>query len=266
MADKRQLPFVLLLIMWITVSGCSLTSPGPRPVPVSRERMRAGIRLVTLGHSVQGRPLVMRVLGSGEKPVFIFGGIHGHEPTSAQLAEEMLNFLLDNPRIWAGHSVAILPSANPDGLVKRTRQNINGVDCNRNFAARNWKKGRPGHRYYGGPRPLSEPETRAIVRAVEMLQPKAIISIHSMSAGKFCNNYDGPARELAGIMTRKNHYPVRASIGYPTPGSFGSWAGVDLQIPTITLELPREKSINEVWPANRDAILAVIQSYERDNR
>ena len=32
-------------------------------------------------------------------------------------------------------------------------------------------------------------------------------------------------------------YPVEASIGYPTPGSFGTYAGIERQIPTITLEL-----------------------------
>ena len=263
---EGRLLLAVLVAMSIVASGCSLTSPRPAPVTISREGPRAGIRLVTLGQSVQGKPLVMHVLGSGGNPIFIFGGIHGHEPTAAQLGEQMLDFLLDHPRAWAGSSVAILPVANPDGLAKGTRQNFNGVDCNRNFAARNWKKGRPGHRYYGGPRPLSEPETRAIAEAVQTLRPKAIIAIHSMPGGKFCNNYDGPARGLAEIMARKNHYPVKASIGYPTPGSFGSWAGIDLQIPTITLELPREQPVSQVWPGNRDAILAVIQSYGSGQR
>ena len=29
------------------------------------------------------------------------------------------------------------------------------------------------------------------------------------------------------------NYPVEPSIGYPTPGSFGTWAGIEKQIPTI---------------------------------
>ncbi len=31
--------------------------------------------------------------------------------------------------------------------------------------------------------------------------------------------------------------PTRASVGYPTPGSFGAWAGVDRGMSVITLEL-----------------------------
>ncbi len=82
-----------------------------------------------------------------------------------------------------------------------------------------------------------------------------------MPGGNFCNNYDGPAGALAEIMARKNHYPVKASIGYPTPGSFGSWAGIDQNIPTITLELPREQPISRVWLANRNAILAAVRTH-----
>ena len=35
-------------------------------------------------------------------------------------------------------------------------------------------------------------------------------------------------------------YPISNDIGYPTPGSFGTWAGKERNIPTITLELDEE--------------------------
>lgn len=267
-----RLIFLLLLVPAIALAGClgtpqSLPEPelvipsGLGPLPPTLEKPNLSVRTVTLGRSVQGKPLVMTVFGSSPNPILIFGGIHGHEPTSAQLANRLVRFLRQNPRIWQNTSIAILPQANPDGLAKGTRQNINGVDCNRNFPANNWRTSRPGHRFYGGPRPLSEPETRAIVKAVQTLQPRFIVAIHSMPGGDYCNNYDGPARVLAEIMAQKNHYPVKASIGYPTPGSFGSWAGVDQKIPTITLELPREQPIGRVWLANRNAILAAAQTH-----
>jgi hypothetical protein len=33
-------------------------------------------------------------------------------------------------------------------------------------------------------------------------------------------------------------WPVRTNIGYPTPGSLGSWLGIDRGLPVLTLELP----------------------------
>jgi protein MpaA len=95
---------------------------------------------------------------------------------------------------------------------------------------------------------------------VDLLQPVAIVAIHSITRGRQCNNFDGPAEELARRMADKNGYPVRKSIGYPTPGSFGSWAGLDRQIPTITLELPHDQDGESAWSDNRDALLEFVRA------
>ena len=159
-----------------------------------------------------------------------------------------------------GATVGVIPLANPDGVALRTRTNANGVDCNRNFPATNSRTTRPG-RNHAGPSPASEPETRAVMRAVETLRPTRVVSIHSPLR---CNNYDGPpaALAVAQLMSRHNGYPVEASIGYATPGSFGTWAGVDRGIPVVTLELPPHTPGERAWTENRDALLAVIQAQE----
>ena len=64
---------------------------------------------------------------------------------------------------------------------------------------------------------------------------------------------------LAARMSAHNGYPVTANIGYPTPGSFGSWAGNDLRIPVITLELPRDIPADKAWEGNREALLEAIR-------
>jgi protein MpaA len=201
--------------------------------------------------------LETHVFGDGPDRVLIFGGIHGNEPTSTTVAERLIAYLESHPETVAGRTIAILSAANPDGLKKRRRTNCNGVDLNRNFPAQNWRRsGRRSKRH--GPAPASEPETRAIMQAVERFKPQRIISIHSTTRGQHCNNYDGPAQELAELMARSNGYPVRATMGYPTPGSFGSWAGIDRGIPTITLELPRDLDGERCWRDNAHALLAFI--------
>ena len=45
------------------------------------------------------------------------------------------------------------------------------------------------------------------------------------------------------------------SIGYPTPGSLGCWAGVERSLATITLELPSHHSPKCCWEDNRSALL-----------
>ena len=44
------------------------------------------------------------------------------------------------------------------------------------------------------------------------------------------------------------NYPIEPSIGYPTPGSFGTWAGIEKNIFTITLELDEEIDIKKLVP------------------
>jgi hypothetical protein len=44
-------------------------------------------------------------------------------------------------------------------------------------------------------------------------------------------------------------WPVRESVGYPTPGSFGSCYGVDRETPVITLELPRPATESDLEAA-----------------
>jgi predicted deacylase len=189
--------------------------------------------------------------------VLVIGGVHGSEPTSVDVANGLLEVLSEDPSLARGKTIAILPNANPDGYEKRSRYNANQIDVNRNFAATNFRPAmRAGFR--SGTQPNSEPETLAIVRAIDITRPVLLISIHSIDKGRECNNYDGPAEGIAQIMSRYNRYPAVATIGYPTPGSLGSYAGIDRQIPMITLELPRALPGPQAWETNRQAILAAI--------
>lgn len=231
----------------------------PAATPATRP---AAPEAVEIGRSVEGRPLTMYVFGrpadgaaESAGPTLILGGIHGNEPTSAAVCRELVDYLRAHPDAWAGRQVFVLSEANPDGLTRRLRSNKNLVDLNRNFPAANWKKTRPGWSF-GGDKPASQPETNALIGAIERLRPGRIVSVHSMD--KPCNNYDGPAEGLARRMAAANGYPVRASIGYPTPGSLGSWAGTDRHIPIITLELPAAAPAAASWAANREALLAAV--------
>jgi len=222
---------------------------------------------VTIGKSVKHRPIEAFLLGSSASPtLLIFGGFHGDEPQSVSLARRLSDWL--EPETAAAPDVCwvIVPLVNPDGYARRRRRNVRGVDINRNFPTQDWVRGRKRSRMFGGDRPESEPETRAVMKAVQRFGPRVIVSIHSISGGRQCNNYNGPGRRWAKLMARCNSYPVTDSIGYPTPGSFGTWAGVELGIPTITLELPTHHSLKRCWADNRGAFAALGVSLSRHRR
>lgn len=215
--------------------------------------------IVTLGTSVQGRPIEVYVRRLRSKnAIIIFGGFHGDEPKSISVARRLVEVLGNGPRVNRGVRWVVIPVVNPDGYEGRKRRNANQVDINRNFPTKNWTATSKRSRMYGGSEPASEPETRAVIAAVKRYCPSRIITIHSINGGRQCNNFDGPGEAAAGVMGRFNGYPVTASIGYPTPGSFGTWAGVERNIPTITLELPSHHSLKRCWQDNRDALLAFV--------
>jgi len=227
------------------------------PADMARASSR---RMLDIGLAADGRPLAVEMFGSGPRTVLVLGGIHGDETRSVEVAGFLADYLAATPEAVIGKTVAVLVNANPTGAAGHTRTNANGVDLNRNFSARNWRPGVMGRRDYPGPSPASEPETQAILRAFEVLRPCLVVSLHSAARDGACNNFDGPAEGLARLMAAQNGYPVLANIGHPTPGSLGSWAGIDRGVPVITLELPESRPSAECWQRNRGALLQAISA------
>ena len=77
--------------------------------------------------------------------------------------------------------------------------------------------------YSPGPTPLSEPETQALAALVDGTV-EGVVAIHAPFG---CVNYDGPgvASRWAAHVASACGWPAQGDIGYPTPGSLGSWLG-----------------------------------------
>jgi protein MpaA len=93
------------------------------------------------------------------------------------------------------------------------------------------------------------------MKMIRQFRPTRVLAVH---APLYCVNFDGPADSLAGAMARASGYPLKPSIGYPTPGSLGSYAGIDLRLPTITLELPGKISGAAAWKDLEEALLIFL--------
>ena len=209
----------------------------------------------TLARSVQGRPIECIALGDGSDVVLIMATIHGDEDAGTPLVDRLIVHLQERPELLEGRRVILMPNVNPDGMAHQSRYNARGVDLNRNFPADNYNNG--GNH---GKRPLSEPESAAIHALLDRERPNRIVSIHQpLNYGSACIDYDGPAEPLARAMGEHTDIPVKR-IG-SRPGSLGSYAGVTLQVPIITLELPKEakgESGTSLWEKYGRMMLASV--------
>ena len=174
------------------------------------------------------------------KTVLFIGGIHADEIAPMASAWHMLVELLAKRESLApGVRVIYAPLTNPDGLISSTRMygvptrdNIHGVDLNRNFA-------------HGNP----ETETRFLIDLIARFHPDTIVSLHGPYDWL---DYDGPAKIkgadpavvesvqgwLGAIQSAALvHIPINANFEI-YQGSLGQYAGFKLKIHVLTFEYP----------------------------
>ncbi|MGZ4193427.1 MAG: DUF2817 domain-containing protein [Solirubrobacteraceae bacterium] len=178
----------------IAAAPAAPAPPAPPAPPVAPAAAAAARRLV-IGATVRGRPIVAWSFGpdSARRRVLVIGCIHGNECAGVAITTALRRTPL--PR---GIQLWIVPEANPDGTAMDTRQDADGVDLNRNFPYTWQYTANPV--YYSGPRPVSEPETRALMALVRRVRPGVTITYHQhMDLVDMAGGDRGVARRYARV-------------------------------------------------------------------
>lgn len=212
-------------------------------MPATRSRSQRGTFTADLqyyGHSRLGAPLIWFPAAQADRASgLILAGTHGDENASVVTLSCALRTL---PSALRRHHVVL--AVNPDGCQLGLRANASGVDINRNFPAANWQAGETVYRWNSaaqerdvvlstGDRAGSEPETQALCQLIQKIHPAWVVTFHDPLA---C--IDDPQRSALGEwLADAFALPLVTSIGYATPGSFGSWCG-DIGLHCITAEFP----------------------------
>ena len=192
--------------------------------------------------------------------ILLAGRFHGDEPEGEFVIRHMMRELAKKSYV-SPYNIYFLPCLNPSGKKLFTRANGRGVDLNRNYPTQNFSSQsvNPHTKSLFAGSPASEVETRFMMDIVEKYKFVRILSVHS---DLHLIDYDGPARELAVQFSQKCGYRLVDDIGYPTNGSFGTWAGIEKQIPLLTVETPKgrtEAQMHKIMAQLHEAIADFCQ-------
>ncbi len=189
--------------------------------------------------------------------VLVMGGVHGDEPEGVVASRCLLEIFRANFDLDL--NLTLIPEFNPEGILNKTRGNSNLVDLNRNLPTKDWSPIAATKRYNPGPRPLSEKENQALVDFLGRQSVQLIISLHSW---KPMLNTNGDIPE-AKIISQLTGYVIEPDIGYPTPGSLGTYAGLEKGIPTLTYEIERDVAFDQIAKVQVPAIIAGLKETAR---
>jgi hypothetical protein len=133
-----------------------------------------------IGYSFEKRAIHLLTLGNGPTVIFAWTQMHGNEATASASVFDLIDTLLANTpeklSNWeALFTIHILPMLNPDGALRCTRQNAQGIDINRDARA------------------LQTPEGKILMQMVEQLAPDIGFNLHDQSPYYQCATSGNPA-------------------------------------------------------------------------
>src|SRR3954469_11811867 len=239
MSHRARLVAVALVAVAAAAGLVAALRTGGRATPArharraARSPSRRRATVVRLGRSARGRPIdAVHIGGAGRADLLVVGCVHGDEPAGIAVTRMLRRTLLKGPaNAW------LIDDLNPDGHVAGTRANARGVDLNRNFPWRWRHLFTRGDLQYGGPRPASEPETRAALRLIERVRPRVSIWFHQPLG--LVDESGGGAR-VEGRVSRPSRVPLRRLAR--DPGSAVGWEDHLLHGSTaFVVELPRRR-------------------------
>ena len=159
------------------------------------------------------------------KNIYLIAAQHGDEQNTTRVLEYFLQDMQPLSRSWLSrHRVILIPLYNPDGYKKNSRLAKDDIDLNRDFVTSDAPAENP-----------KAPETHAFLKLLETYPANMIYNFHQPFRVVLHEPED---EEVAKPFAIISDYPLGQGVGYPTPGSLGTY-GRENKIPVITVELAR---------------------------
>ncbi|RJO66838.1 MAG: hypothetical protein C4523_11215 [Myxococcales bacterium] len=234
-------------------------------------------RRFTIGRSVENRLIHGIVVSANagesefEPEVRIQGAIHGNELMSVEIPLKLADYLTStyatSPRTKAildSTEIYIIPLLNPDGRLRQSRMNANGVDLNRTFGYQ-YLGAYPGDTFNLGP--FSQPESRALASHIMQRNPVLAFSYHTTEykVNWVWNYTELPTPDEALIIDLSDRYAsfsgyesINGADWYKTRGDTNDFSYGARGVIEWTIELS-DNDIAAVWNRNQLALIDAIE-------
>lgn len=229
----------------------------------------------SLGTTADKRNIWCIRIGKAGAPrkLVIDAAIHAREWKNTQIimrqTEEILRDYREHKKRFQKTCIYIIPMDNPDGVsisqygfeairnkklrklckkighAKIWKANARGVDLNDNFPVgtrKKWMKKKPDYMAYPGKKASSERETKALIRFIQEIKPKAVLNLHSTGSIIYWDfdvdeTMHDKLYEFASKVSSFNEYRMMPSGGGTEPaGGFADWLNYKEEIVSITIE------------------------------
>ncbi len=145
------------------------------------EKLFAEFRVEKIGESVLKSPVHSVTFGNGPVKILGWSQMHGNESTTTKAVFDLFSLFGSEKQqdeisaILEKCTIKIIPMLNPDGAIRYTRENVNGVDLNRDASE------------------LKEEESRILKRSYEDFKPDFCLNLHDQRTIFSAGNTDKPA-------------------------------------------------------------------------
>ncbi len=152
-----------------------------KPIDLYKElrKKEANYTVELAGKSIGKRDIFKVSYGSGKTKVLIWTQMHGDEPTSTSAILDLLNFFEDKDdihnlkkKIKENLTISIIPMLNPDGAELFTRENLIGIDINRDALR------------------LQTPEAKILKEEFDKFEPQFAFNMHDQNCYYTIGNRD----------------------------------------------------------------------------
>ena len=130
------------------------------------KNLESDFTITEIGRSFLNIPIHSVQIGSGKTKILGWSQMHGNESTTTKAVFDIFNLFRKNSgsklvnEILENCTFLVIPMLNPDGAARYTRENVNGVDLNRDA------------------NDLKEVESRVLRRCFDVFQPDFCFNLH----------------------------------------------------------------------------------------